>query len=77
MTIADELLETLRTLPLDQQRQVLNFARLLGQKTASKTTPKSSSWRNHPCIGLWKDRQDMQDSVAWVKQLREQEWHRY
>ena len=73
MSIADELLETLRTLPLDQQRQVLNFAQLLGQKTASKTTPRAGSWRNHPCIGLWKDRQDMQDSVSWVKQLREQE----
>jgi Bacterial antitoxin of type II TA system, VapB len=25
-------------------------------------------------IGMWKDREDMKNSVAWVRQLRLQEW---
>jgi hypothetical protein len=27
-----------------------------------------------PFIGMWRDRQDMQDSRAWVRSIREQEW---
>lgn len=27
-----------------------------------------------PAIGMWKDREDMQDSVAWVRRERER-WH--
>lgn len=27
-----------------------------------------------PFIGLWRDRQDMQDSTVWVRVVREREW---
>ena len=27
-----------------------------------------------PAMGLWKDRQEMQDSAAWVRELRQHEW---
>ncbi len=26
--------------------------------------------RRHPAVGLWKDREDMKDPVAWVRKLR-------
>jgi len=27
-------------------------------------------------FGMWKDREEMKDSAAWVRKLRETEWHR-
>jgi hypothetical protein len=29
-----------------------------------------------PAIGMWRDREDMADSVAWVRAVREREWTR-
>jgi hypothetical protein len=30
--------------------------------------------RADPAIGMWKDREDMQDNAAWVRKLRQSEW---
>jgi len=30
----------------------------------------TDDFRNNPAVGMWKDRQEMEDSVAWVRQLR-------
>lgn len=30
--------------------------------------------REDPFIGLWKDREDLQDSTEWVRETREREW---
>ena len=29
---------------------------------------------DEPFIGMWRDREDMQDSGAWVRRVRESEW---
>jgi hypothetical protein len=31
---------------------------------------------NEPVISMWRDREDMKDSAAWVRRLRESEWER-
>jgi hypothetical protein len=30
--------------------------------------------REDPAIGMWADREDMQDSAAWVRKLRQGGW---
>jgi hypothetical protein len=30
--------------------------------------------REDPAIGMWKDREDMEDSAAWVREVRQREW---
>jgi len=32
------------------------------------------SLADEPFIGMWRDREDMQDSSAWVRGIREREW---
>jgi len=32
--------------------------------------------RDEPAIGMWKERQDMQDSTEWVRNLRRNAWQR-
>jgi hypothetical protein len=39
---------------------------------AKKT--KRPKLKNEPFIGMWKDRDDMSDSVAWVRDLRRLHW---
>jgi len=29
---------------------------------------------NQPFVGMWNDREDMQDSSQWVRNLRQQQW---
>ena len=36
--------------------------------------PVSLPLRNEPFIGMWKNREDMQDSSQWVRNTRQQEW---
>jgi hypothetical protein len=31
--------------------------------------------QNEPFIGMWQDREDMQDSSEWIKNLRGREWN--
>ena len=40
------------------------------QSTAAEAREEFASL---PCFGMWADREDMQDSVAWVQKQRE-EW---
>jgi hypothetical protein len=39
-----------------------------GQNTDSN---ESEDFANLPCFGMWADREDMRDSVAWVRKQRE------
>ena len=39
--------------------------------TPRTTTDASEDFTNLPCFGMWADRTEMQDSVAWLKKERE------
>jgi hypothetical protein len=67
------------SLPPEAQQQVLDFVAFL--KTRYPTAaPVTKSERvklvDEPFIGMWRDRDDMQDSSLWVKDLRQREWER-
>lgn len=76
MTIGQAILETLKGLPLEKQQEVLEFAELLVQGVQAGLAATQTDWENDPFVGMWKDREEMQDSVAWVRQLRQQQWER-
>lgn len=65
-------------LPLAAQKQVIDFIAFLYErhvKAASKGSPEKSI---AACsfVGIWKDREDMADSAAWVKRQRSELWSR-
>jgi len=43
-------------------------------RTARK--PRRTRLADEPFIGMWRGREDMQDSTAWVRNLRRREWER-
>ena len=49
----------------------------LEQKLQDLTSPveiEQSNLEDEPFVGMWKDREDMEDSSQWVRQLRQKEW---
>lgn len=39
--------------------------------TQSKAAKAREEFASLPCFGMWADREDMRDSVAWVREQRE------
>lgn len=58
----------------EAQRQVLDFMDSLKVRYADMRDNTKFDLSNEPFIGIWHDREDMQDSAAWVKSLRNNEW---
>jgi hypothetical protein len=73
----EEILRQIASLPPEGQQQVVDFIAFLHQRYGLLTQARES----HPSdlaqdsfIGMWQDREEMQDSSAWVRSNREHEW---
>jgi hypothetical protein len=73
----DEILREICSLPLEAQRELENFVAYLHQRYGGRqpgAQPAGSELRREPFIGMWRDRDEMRDSTAWVRNVRESEW---
>ena len=72
----EEILREIDSLPLEAQRQIEDFISFLREryKGAPPKTAPTSDLETEPFVGMWRDREDMQDSSAWVRKLRETHW---
>lgn len=73
----EQIFQEIVSLPLEGQQQVERFVTFLRQtygSTPRVAQPPSSDWQAEEFLGMWRDRDDMQDSSAWVRQQRESEW---
>lgn len=68
----------LMALPPDAQQQVLDFIAFMQSRYQTETADEAPSstvvWQKHPFVGMWKTREEMDDSTLWVRQQRRQEW---
>ncbi|HEX8491262.1 MAG TPA: hypothetical protein VF658_00325 [Pyrinomonadaceae bacterium] len=72
-----EILRELASLPPEGQRQVAEFIAFLRERyNQSQQTgkPEITDLAQENFIGMWREREDMQDSSAWVRSSREREW---
>jgi hypothetical protein len=73
----EDLWRQLITLPPDAQQQVIDFISFLPTRYASTQVSKTAErtrLASELFIGMWRDRKDLQDSSAWVQNIREREW---
>ena len=73
----EEIWRQLATLPPEAQQQVIDFIAFLHARYASsrvRQTAKRTKLASETFIGMWRDRDDLQDSSAWVRSVREREW---
>ena len=61
-------------LPSEAQRQVIDFIDFLKTRYSGMGDEGESDFSDEPFIGMWRDREDMRDGNAWVRNLRNTEW---
>ena len=73
----EEILTEIAALPPEAQRQIENLITVLKESYRDsppfKTAP-SSDMRTEPFVGMWRNREDVSDSTAWVRNAREKHW---
>lgn len=75
--IQEKVLEEFSALPLEAQRQVLDFIAFLRSRATKKDENgqrRQTPLRDEPFIGMWQDRADMENSSDWVRTVRAKEW---
>ena len=64
-------------LPPEAKREVIDFIELLQARYRNSKPQKKTQMtrlREEPFIGMWKDCNDMSDSVEWVRSVRQRDW---
>jgi len=72
MATAD-IIQEINSLPVEAQKQIFDFIAFLKTRySVPLNTEKNKRRRlaDDPFIGMWQGREDMQDSTAWVRNLR-------
>lgn len=73
-----ELIKQIRKLPTEAQQEAADFVEFLSKKYIQK--PEETDFTKKKSIvensfrGVWKDRDDLQDSTKWVRELRKSRW---
>ncbi len=63
-------------LPEKAQREVIEFVDFLAirYRSRARETRKRGTPSMAPFVGMWRDRADMTDSTAWVREQRRAGW---
>ena len=73
----NNVLKDYDTLPPEAQKQVIDFIAFLQTryqaKPIKKTKPKVKL-SGESFIGIWRNREEMRDSSAWLRKVRTAEW---
>jgi hypothetical protein len=71
----EKLWREFSALPPELQQQVADFIHFLQTRyTHTRKKTKHIPLEKEPFIGMWRDREDMADSTAWVRNLRRTQW---
>lgn len=66
--LVESLLQIILSLSVEE-RQLLEERLHPGQSSSGQL-----NWQTNSFIGMWRDREEMQDSTQWVRAIRQQEW---
>ena len=72
----EEILREINSLPPEAQRQLEDFISFLRERYRSsqpKTVP-TSDLESEAFVGMWRGRDDMRDSSAWIRNVRQSHW---
>lgn len=74
----EEILREINSLPPEAQRQLEGFISFLREryKGAQPKPAPTSDLEAEAFVGMWRDREDMRDSSAWVRKVRQSHWRK-
>lgn len=67
----------IKKLPPEAKQQAQDFVDFLYQRYVKREGKKKSETgkiAESPFFGIWKDREEMRDSVEWVRKVRKSQW---
>ncbi len=73
----EDILREINALPPEAQRQLEDFIAFLRQRYKSSPSAKTANTSDlaiEEFVGMWRDREDMQDSTAWIRRVRQSHW---
>ena len=72
----EEILREINSLPPEAQRRLEDFISFLREryKDSQPKPAPSSDLESEAFVGMWRDREDMSDSSAWVRNVRQSHW---
>ena len=73
----EKIFDDISNLPPEAQRQVVDFIAFLRTRYKRSDVEKQAkriNLVNEPFIGIWKDREDMNNSGKWLRNVRKAEW---
>ena len=72
----EEILREINSLPPEAQRQLEDFISFLRARYRSSQpkNPPTSDLESEAFVGMWRGREDMRDSSAWVRNVRQSHW---
>ncbi len=70
----EALSKRLADLPEWAQQEVAEFIAVLEAQRGRFEAAPHRPLSEEPFVGLWKDRDDLSDSSAWVRDIRRREW---
>ena len=70
----EEILKEITSLPLEGQRQVIDFIAFVRQRYSQTQLNEKASPNiaTEGFVGMWQDRDDLKDSSLWVRSIRDQ-----
>ncbi len=74
---AVNIVREIDSLPPEAQKEVMDFVAFLKTRYLTPFSGKKikrAKLADEPFVGMWRDREEMQDSTTWVRGLRQQEW---
>ena len=70
----EEISRVIGSLPPEEVEDFVAFLHERHGRRLSSTQPSTSELGAKGFIGMWRDRDKMRDSTAWVRNVRESEW---
>lgn len=70
----EELWRQFDALPFNAKQEVVDFIAFLTQRYKNHINTNRPSLKEEGFVGIWQDREDMEDSSSWVQELRTKEW---
>ena len=73
----EQIWKDFNSLPSEAQQQVADFIAFLRtryQRPNRKKKGKPTDLANEAFIGMWSDRDEMEDSSQWVRDVRRHKW---
>jgi hypothetical protein len=71
----EEILNEYSSLPSEARREVVDFIAFLRLRYGKQNGKKESlQIEKEGFVGMWKDREDLQDSANFVHEMRRKEW---